>query len=156
MAEFEISQKLLSIGATYQVFKAGDSEPAYTVKGKLLTLTPKLTMVEGSDGPVVAQMTGNLFKTTFTMTDNQGGVQAVLTFPFFVFLKKSFNLECGGQSYPAAGGFTGRSFECGAFTVDKKLAFKDKFQLSVVEDFPPDVAILACVAIDQKFFEGDD
>lgn len=152
MAEYEISQKLLSLGPTYQVYDPA-GQLLYTIKGKLLSFTPNLTMVEGADGSAVASMTGNMFRTSFTMS---GAEQAVLTFPLFGFLKKRFTLEVGGQTYEASGGFTAYSFSCGAFSVNKKLALKDKFQLHVDDDFPQEVAMLATVAIDQKFFESND
>ncbi len=161
MDSYEVSQKILSIGATYQVRAAGDSDVLYTVKGKVIAVTPKLTMVQGDKGDEVAVVTGNFFKTTFTIKGADGSTMGVLSFPL-IMLKKSFTLSVGGQQYKASGGLLGRAFSCEdssgttVFEVKKELALKDKFAVNCSDALPREVAFLATVAIDQKFFEDDD
>ena len=161
MEAYEVSQKILSIGATYQVRAAGSSEVLYTVKGKVIAVTPKLTMVEGEKGDEVAVVTGNFFKTTFTMKGTDGSPMGELSFPLIMF-KKTFTLSAGGQQYKASGGLMGRAFSCEdssgntVFEVNKELALKDKFAVNCSDALPREVAFLAAVAIDQKFFEDDD
>ena len=101
MPEFEIiKEKHFTIGQAYLVHTPGSKDVIYTVKRKVWTLTPKLTMIAGADGPTVAMMTVNYSRLRFTMTDAQGTRQATLTFPFFsLFLKRCFSLEIGGKTF---------------------------------------------------------
>ncbi len=160
MEDYEVSQKILAIGATYQVRAAGHQEVLYTVKGKVIAVTPKLTMVRGAKGDEVARVKGNFFKTAFTITGTDGSPMGVLNFPL-VALKKTFTLEVGDQEFKAAGGLLGRAFSCEdragttVFEVKKELALKDKFAVSCSDALPREVAFLAAVAIDQKYFEDD-
>ena len=147
MPQYEVAQKIMSYGATYQVL--------LTVKSKLLTLTPNLTMVEGTEGDTVATMTGNFFKTRFIMTDAAGARIGSLTFPMFGVLGKSFTIEADGASHPGNGTISSRTFDAGVFSLSKQHGPEDRFQVEVTESFPREVAILSAVAVDQKFFEGD-
>lgn len=158
MQQYEVSQKILSIGATYEVRASGNAELLNTVKGKVLSATPKLTMVEGKDGPEVAKIKGNFLKTKFQITDGKGQSIGSLSFPL-IMLKKKFTLNVGGKEYQASGGLTGRAFTATnsagdpVLQISKELAFKDKFAVTVGEEMPAHAAFLAAVAIDQKFFE---
>ena len=161
MEAYEVSQKILSIGATYQVRAAGQSGVLFTVKGKALTATPKLTMVQGESGDDVALIKGNFFKTAFSITGADGTAMGILNFPLIMF-KKTFTLSSSGQQFKAEGGLTGRAFTCSdsagtpVFEVKKELALKDKFAVNCTDALPREVAFLAAVAIDQKFFEDKD
>jgi uncharacterized protein YxjI len=158
MQAYEVSQKILSIGATYEVRQPGNDGILNTIQGKVLSATPKLTMREGKEGGEVAKIQGNFFKTKFQISDSQGNSVGTLSFPFIA-LKKSFTLDIGGKQYKATGGLTGRAFTCTdstgktVFEVSKQLALKDKFAVHVSESVPRDTAFLAAVAIDQKFFQ---
>lgn len=158
MQSYEVSQKILSIGATYEVRASGNESILNTVKGKVLSATPKLTMVEGKDGGEVAKIKGNFLKTKFQISDANGQPVATLSFPLIA-LKKTFTLNLGGKQYKASGGLTGRAFNCTdesgnvVFQISKELAFKDKFAVTVDDGIPSHAAFLAAVAIDQKYFE---
>lgn len=158
MQAYEVSQKILSIGATYEVRQSGADQILNTVKGKVLSATPKLTMVDGKDGAEVAKIKGNFLKTKFQISDASGNTVGTLTFPLIA-LKKSFTLDLNGKQYKAQGGLTGRAFSCAdsdgktVFEISKELAFKDKFAVSVDDGIDKNAAFLAAVAVDQKFFE---
>lgn len=157
MKQFKVSQKILAIGATYEVFEGSDTTPKMVVKGKILTIKPKLEVVQ--DGLTVATMTGNIFGTRFEITDASGTVQGTLQYPFFAFLK-SFKLIIGEKEYVAKGGLIGRKFSCedtdGTIMVgvSKEMSLKDKFDVSVNDSIPEIVGVLAAVSIDQRFFQN--
>ncbi|HEY3358563.1 MAG TPA: hypothetical protein VGQ83_35275 [Polyangia bacterium] len=158
METFEVTRKLFSWGPAYEVRKAGATELHMTVKGKLLTATPKLTMVQGQDGPAIASLSGNFTRTRFEIKD--GGEKSVgtLSFPMFA-LKKGFTLTTGGAEYKASGGFLGAAFGCSdaqgqpAFDVKWEPGWADKFVVSAQQPLPPEVLILATVAVHQKYYE---
>lgn len=158
MKNFTVTQKLLSVGATYQVKPDGGNDVAYTIKGKVFTLSPKLEMKKGNDGEVISRMKGNFIGTKFAISDPEGTELGVIQFPFLSFIAK-FTLTIGDTVYNAKGGFTARNFSCidaegnTKFTIAKELAFRDKFNVAIDESMSEETAILAAVAIDQRFFQ---
>jgi uncharacterized protein YxjI len=156
MKTFTVTQKILTIGATYQV-KAEDDQIIHTIKGKIFTMAPKLEMKTGTEGEVIKVLKGNLFKTNFTVETPEGNVEATIQFPFIALFKK-FNLTIGDRVYNAKGSITAWNFTCTdengmeLFTISKEFAFRDKFTISVDESIPQDIIILVAVAVDQKFF----
>lgn len=161
MRQFEIVQKIFALGATYQVFPPRMGGTLKTVKGKVFTFLPRLNMVDGDEGTHAGSLTGNFFKTDFRIMGASGMEVARMKFPLFSF-KARFTLTTGGRSYTAAAGFTGLNFTVNdergelAFSVDKKLfAVKDKFSLFIADDFDMDIAVLATVAVDQKYFQQE-
>lgn len=160
MQTFEVTQKILSFGPTYEVRTAGEDPPLATVRGKIVTLSPKLTMVEGAEGLPLAELTANFMKTKFVMKGPGGAEIATLTFPLIA-LKKSFTLTVGGAEYKAEGGIFGGEFKCvdaqgnAVMVIAKQLSLRDKFAVSTNGVLPRDVALLAAVAIDQKLFQDD-
>jgi len=158
METYELTQKILSFGPSYQVRANGSDQVLWTIKGKLLTATPKLTMVEGTDDGDVAFMKGNFVKTKFDISVAGQGLGA-LQFPLIA-LKKSFTLALGDKQFKADGGFLAGTFKCTnaqgeiVLQIAKQLSLKDKFQVShEPSQIPREVALMAAVAIDQKFFE---
>jgi uncharacterized protein YxjI len=160
METFEVTQKLLSFGPQYEVTSQGSSAVLATVKGKILTASPKLTMFEGSSETEIAFMSANFMKTKFECFDAKKQATGVLAFPMFAF-KKGFALTVGGVEYKADGGFFGGEFKCSdpqgnvVFVIAKQLALRDKFAVTTTGVVPRDVALLAAIAIDQKFFTDE-
>jgi uncharacterized protein YxjI len=158
METYQVTQKVLSLGPTYQVRTPPSDEVKATVKGKLLTAAPKLSMVEGNEGNEIASMKANFLKTKFQIFGADKTEVGTLAFPLIA-LKKSFVLTLGEHEYKAEGGILGGHFKCTdargevILEIAKELALKDKFSVSVSRDIPREVALLAAVAIDQKFFE---
>ena len=161
METYVVSRKILSWGPTYEVTASGSEDVLLTVKGKLVTATPKLTMVKAAEGEEVAHMTGNFLRTKFEMTLANKEKLADLTIPTIAF-KKSFTLNMGGQDYKAAGGLLATNFKCNdangqpLFEVVWELSWKDKFVINIHGAVPKEVAVLATVAIHQKYYEGQE
>ena len=155
MKAYELTQKILAIGPTYQVRAVGSDAVLYTIRGKVLTLTPKLTLVQGDDGAEVAKLTANFTKTKFNV---EGAHSATLSFPLLA-LKQRMALSVGGQEYTAEGGFLAGAFRCAdasgntVFEILKELSLRDKFRVQIHGDLPEIVILLAAVAIDQRYFQ---
>ena len=160
MERFEVTQKLLTMGPVYEVHAQGRSETIATIRGKVLSATPKLTMVEGKEGADIAYLSGNFMKTKYEVAGKDRRALATLAFPMLT-LKRRFALSVGDKQYKADGGFLGGDFRCtndagdAVLVIAKKLALKDSFAVQVAATIPRDVALLCAVAIDQRFF-GDD
>jgi uncharacterized protein YxjI len=160
METYEVTQKLLSFGPQYEVRADHQPDVIMTIKGKLLSATPKLTMVQGTEGAEVAAMNGNFLKTKFECYDANKQLLGVLAFPMFAF-KKGFTLTVGDKEFKADGGFLGGEFKCvdahgqTVMVIAKQLSLKDKFAVQSTGALPRDVALLAAVAIDQRFFQED-
>src|SRR5262245_41014036 len=139
MQMYEVTQKILAIGPTYEIRAVGSDAVLYTVRGKLLTFTPKLTLVEGEKGAEIAKLTANFTKTKFTV---EGATPATLTFPLIA-LKQRMTLQIGGQEYAADGGFLAGAFRCAdqagnvVFEILKELSLRDKFRVQIHTDLPP-------------------
>ncbi|MBN2442733.1 MAG: hypothetical protein JXJ04_15360 [Spirochaetales bacterium] len=157
MKTFTITQKILSIGATYLVKAIESDDIINTIKGKILTLTPKLEMRQGKEGDIVKVIKGNIFKTKFTIESPEGNEEATIAFPFIALFKK-FTLTIGSTIYNAKGSIAAWNFTCTdesgqtMFTISKEFAFRDKFTVSLEESLPAEIIILVAVAVDQKFF----
>ncbi len=160
MEKFEVTQRLLTMGQVYEVRAGGGGDVVATIRGKVLAATPKLTMVEGSDGEEIAYLSGNFMKTKYECAGPDRRTLATLAFPMLA-LKRRFVLSVGDKQYKADGGFLGGDFRCtndvgeAVLVIAKKIALRDSFAVSTAGAFPRDVALLCAVAIDQRFF-GDD
>ena len=62
MVTYEVTQALLSVGTVYHVRKPREEDVLYTVRGVLMSPTPKFRLVEGDDGKEVGTLTGNFIK----------------------------------------------------------------------------------------------
>ncbi len=161
MKSYTVTQKILSIGATYLVTAEGGKDPVFVIKGKILTLSPKLEMKKSDQGEILKTMNGNFLGTKFSIYDKDGSEDGAIQFPFFSFIAK-FSLSAGGQTYAAKGGIMARNFSCVdasgtvKFTISKDFALRDRFTVTLDDSFPEETAILAAVAIDQRFFQKKD
>jgi uncharacterized protein YxjI len=158
MQSLIVTQKLLAVGATYEVKDAGSDSLVYIVKGKILTLSPKLEMRTSEGGEVTHLLKGNFWRTRFSILDSSQTEVGVIQFPFIAFFK-SFILITGGRTFNARGSITAWHFSCAdesgkdLFTISKELAFRDKFAVNVDESMKKEVIVLAAIAVDQKFFQ---
>jgi uncharacterized protein YxjI len=158
MKAFTVTQKILSLGATYLVTAEGGTAPVYVIKGKILTLSPKLDMKRSEQGEVIKRLKGNLLGNKFSVLDASGSQDALIHYPLFSFFAK-FTLTVGADTFKAKGGIMARKFSCVdasgnvKFSISKEWAFRDKFSVSVDESFPEETAVLAAVSIDQRFFQ---
>ena len=159
MQSWEVTQKLLAFAPTYEISVPGNPAVLMTVKGKLATATPKLSLTQGGpDGPEVGRLEGNFWKTQFRILLPDGAQVGQLTFPFFMF-KKSFTLTFGGNSWSAEGGYAGWAFRCRdaqgqtVFEIARQATLRDRFRVDVADGVPAEVGCLAAVAVDQRLFQ---
>ena len=156
METYEVVQKILSLGPQYEVRASDRPEVLMTIQGKVLSTSPKLTMKEGERE--IATMQGNFMKTKFECFDADKQPLGTLAFPLIA-LKRGFTLTVGDAKLEADGGFLGGEIECTndkgetVIKITKQLALRDKFAVQTTGAVPRDVALLAAVAIDQKFFQ---
>jgi len=156
---YSVTQRLLSLGAVYEVRQEGGNDVIMTAKGKVIAITPSITLVEGSEGAVVATLKGNFLKTVFTAYDANNNVLAVIKFPLIpIFM--NFTLTIGETVYKVKRALLSLVFSDGSkevpanIEISKKVGFKDKFSVVANDSIKKEVAILTAVTVDQKFFEG--
>ena len=102
MVTYEVTQAFLSVGTVYHVRKPREEDVLYTVRGVLMSATPKFRLVEGDDGKEVGALTGNFIKTKYEIND-ESKVLGSLVFPAVAF-KKTLTLTVGDDVYEADGG----------------------------------------------------
>ena len=159
MQAYTVTQKLLSLGAVYEVREEGNNEVIMTAKGKVIAITPSITLMEGTEGAVIATLKGNFLKTTFTAFDANNNQIAVIKFPLIPILM-NFSLIIGETVYKVKKALLSLTFSDAQkdspanIEVSKKAGFKDKFNVVANDSIAKEVAILTAVTVDQKFFEG--
>ena len=161
MLHYEVTQALMSVGTVYYVRKPREEAVLYTVRGVLMSATPKFRLIEGDDaakdGKEIGTLTGNFIKTKYEINDETKPV-ASLTFPAVAF-KKTLTLTVGDTSYDADGGVFRGIFQCktkdGDIVVEiaKELSIRDTFSVKSVETIPFQVGLLSAVAIHSRFYE---
>ena len=156
MDRYELVEKLLRLGPSYEVRSGGAVR--YKVKGSLLWEKPKLSLRDARSGEVLAVLRGNAVRTRFDVKDPSGRVLAKLSFPLLG-LERRFEMEVGNVTFDAEGAFLGGDFACrgkGGGVVlaikKKKLSLRNKLVIETSAAVSPEVAVLAAVAVDQKFF----
>jgi uncharacterized protein YxjI len=160
METFEVTQAVMTVGSTYQVSSPGATAVLMTVKGSLMSPTPKFQLVSGDDGPELATLTGNFIKTKFQVKGADSQELGNLSFPAIAF-KKTLVLTVGGRGFTADGGLMGGAFRCidndGKVGLEisygKAEAFRDRFTVTIHDNVSKEVAILSSVAIHSRFFE---
>lgn len=161
MLQFEVTQALMSVGTVYYVRKPREEAALYTVRGVLMSATPKFRLVEGEDaakdGKELGTLTGNFIKTKYEISDETKAV-ASLTFPAVAF-KKTLTLVIGSETYDADGGVFRGIFQCKGkdgetvIEIAKELSIRDTFSVKTVETIPFQVGLLSAVAIHSRFYE---
>ena len=158
MEIFEVSQVVMTIGSTYLVRLQPSDDVIMTIKGSLMSSTPKFSLVQGSDGTELASLVGNFIKTKYQILDAEKKPMGNLLFPAIAF-KKTLVLTVNGRGYTADGGLMGGSFKCVdnedqvALEISNKSRFVDRFEISIKGAIPKEVGLLAAVAIHSRFFE---
>jgi len=158
MEAYEVTQVMLSVGTVYQVRRPRQEEVLYTVKGELMSPTPKFHLTEGDEkGKERAQLLGNFIKTKYEIQVD-GKSAATLVFPAVAF-KKTLTLVVGEEEFEADGGVFKGVFQCKkkdgslAIEIAKQLSLRDTFSVQVAEGMPFEVGLLAAVAIHSRFYE---
>lgn len=158
MKNLTVTQKILSLGATYKVKDNNTENLLLTVKGKIITVTPKLNAYEGESDKIVATVKGNFFGTKFDIYDESETLAASIKFPFLSFLTK-FTLTIGNSEYKASGGILARKFTCideagtEILTVSKQIKLRDQFNVVANDSVDTIIAALSAITIDQRYFQ---
>ena len=157
MESYEITQALMSVGTVYHVRKPRTEDTLFTVRGELMTSTPKFHLVEGDQGKAIADLTANFIKTKYEIRAGSK-VLGSLVFPAVAF-KKTLTLTIGDDEYKADGGVFKGVFQCkkgdGSVVLEiaKELSFRDTFLVKTTDALPLEVGLLAAVAIHSRFYE---
>jgi uncharacterized protein YxjI len=158
METYQLSQVVMTVGSTYQVRIPPAEDVVITIKGSLMSPTPKFSMVKGSDGTELATLTGNFIKTKFQIHGPDKGDLGALSFPAIAF-KKTLVLTVGGKGYTADGGIMGGAFRCidnegnVALEIVNHSGLVDRFDVILKGPISKEVGLLAAVAIHSRFFE---
>jgi len=140
MEAYEVTQVMLSVGTVYHVRRPRQEELLYSVKGVLMSPTPKFHLVEGEGGKELGQLVGNFLKTKYEVQAD-GKTLATLTFPAVAF-KKTLTIGIGDQEYNADGGVFKGVFQCkdkdGGVTLEipKELSVLHAFAAKVPGSIP--------------------
>jgi uncharacterized protein YxjI len=156
-----VTQKLISLGAHYLVRVMNSEEVIMNAKGKIFTFNPYLELIKGdnSEGEPLLIMKGNFLKTTFTIFNSDNNILAEMQFPF-ISLFKRFTLLLDGRTYEVKGSLIAWHFECkdnnkqAILSITKDFSLRDKFTIHVNDVIPHEIAVLAAIAVDQRFFQS--
>jgi uncharacterized protein YxjI len=157
METYDVTQVLMAVRTFHEVRELGKPDVLITIKGELVTAAPKFTMREGTAGPELASLVGNMMKTRFSVMNTDQREVAQLVFPIVAF-KKTLTLTVGERQFAADGGFFKGQFTCAGpdgvvLEIKKELSIRDKFTVTFKEPITKDVALLSAVAIHSRFFE---
>lgn len=158
----QVTQRLMSVSAQYDVSVEGDTSAVFVVKGEFMTTTPMLQLFD-KENKLVASLKGNVLKTKFQIRSDKNDELASLNFSAVAF-RKTFTMTVGGKGYHANAGVVGvvkDVFECKdnegkvALVVSKEPGIRDRFKIELREerDVPLEVAVLAAVALHSRFYE---
>ncbi len=159
--EFEVTQKLLALRATYKI-KDVNKHEFMVAKKKFINPFRPYFYIETPDGQTLGHIQGNFWRTKYNLIDAQGNLHATVIFPFLMFFRKRFEIETPHGLYRSGESFFAYKFETYApdgqisFLVDKKiLSIRDNFKIQSFGGLSPFITCLAAVCIDRKFHTGD-
>jgi uncharacterized protein YxjI len=158
METYEITQALMSVGSVYHVRKPRTEDVLFTVRGELMSTTPKFHLIKGDSGARVADLAANFIKTRYEVQGPDGKALATLVFPAVAF-KKTLTLTVGETQYEADGGVFKGVFQCKAadgsvvLEIAKELSIRDTFLVKTTDTVALEIAILSAVAIHSRFYE---
>jgi uncharacterized protein YxjI len=157
MESYEVTQALMSVGTVYHVRRPRTDKALYTVRGELMSTSPKFHLVEGDDGKEIGNLNANFIKTKYDI-HGDGKLLGSLVFPAVAF-KKTLTLTVGEQEYLADGGVFKGVFQCKnkegtvVLEIAKELSIRDTFLVKATDSFPLQVCLLSAVAIHSRFYE---
>ena len=70
MLSYELTQALMSVETVYHVRAPRAEDVVYTVRGVLMSPTPKFHLVEGEGGNELGVLTGNFLKTKYEISES--------------------------------------------------------------------------------------
>ena len=158
MRAFEVTQALMSVETVYHVRIPREETVVYTVRGVLMSATPKFHLLEGEAGAELGALSGNFLKTRYEI--NAVGATSPLAnivFPAVAF-KKTLTLTMGGEVFDVDGGvfrgvFQAKRGDDLLLEITKVLSIRDTFAIRSSEELPFQVGLLSAVAIHSRFYE---
>jgi uncharacterized protein YxjI len=158
MEVYEVTQALLSVGSVFHVKKPQEESVLYTVRGELMSSSPKFHLVKGDEGEALADLTANFIKTKYEIRTGDK-LLASLVFPAVAF-KKTLTLTIGEATYAVDGGVFKGVFQCKAaadgkvlLEIAKELSIRDTFLVKTTDAIPLEIGLLSAVAIHSRFYE---
>ena len=159
MLSFEVTQALMSVETVYHVRIPRADAVVYTVRGVLMSATPKFHLLEGEAGRELGALSGNFLKTKYEITGSGAstGALANIVFPAVAF-KKTLTLTTGGEVFDVDGGvfrgvFQAKRGDALLLEIAKVLSIRDTFAIKISEELPFQVGLLSAVAIHSRFYE---
>lgn len=163
MSTIEITQKLMSMSAEYEVRKDKAEAPQMFVKGELMTTSPLLRLRDSKTKDLIAVLSGNVLKTRFQIRSPKDEELALVNFSAVAF-RKTFTMSVAGKGFHASAGVVNvvkDVYECKdndgkvALTIQKEPGVRDRFILETKDEaaVPPDIAVLVAIAVHSRFYE---
>lgn len=155
--KYEVTQSLTTVGSAYVVTRQRGDDVLYSIRGELMSPTPKFHLVRGEEGEKLGELSGNFIKTKYEISKD-GKSLASVTFPAVAF-KKTLTLVVNGTKFEADGGVFKGVFQCKGtdgvtvLEIAKELSIRDTFVVKSTAALPLEVGLLAAVAIHSRFYE---
>ncbi len=163
MATLEITQRLMSVSAEYDVREAGSKVSIQRVKGELMTTSPLLRLRDAISKDLVLTLSGNVLKTRFQIRSPKDDELALINFSAVAF-HKSFTMSVHGTGFHASADVVGiikDIYDCRdndgkvALRIQKEPGVRDRFLLETKDEraISQDVAVLVAIAVHCRFYE---
>jgi len=157
MKAFKIQQTFFSFAHNYKLFSHPNEQEIGIARGKVFKIRSSYA-VSRSDGSFWFKIQRNLWKTKYTIKDEQGRYLGHYRTPMFAFFKKKLSLVKDNVEYPTKGSFWGLNFEIFSqdnkqlVSVNKKFfQVRDSFLVEYLDDFDPRLAISAAIVADDRY-----
>ncbi|CAN5151028.1 hypothetical protein BH09MYX1_BH09MYX1_42620 [soil metagenome] len=163
MATIEITQRLMSMSAEYDVRKDKSETPTQFVKGELITTSPMLRLRDTKSKDLIATLKGNVLKTRFQIRSPKDDELALVNFSAVAF-RKTFTMSVNGKGFHASAGVVGvvkDIYECKdndgkiALMITKEPGVRDRFVIETKDEdaVPQDIAVLVAISVHCRFYE---
>ena len=155
---FKVTQKILALRATYQIFDEATGQQVFTAKRQVFAMTPTMWIEDMNGNEVIRIKSNFFFKNRWKITQG-GNVIGEVEFPIIRFCGIKFDVHLAGQQYTASD-VLGYSFNALnaqgqiGFGIDKKVfSIKDTYKVVVYPPLEPLFGLAAALTIDAKFYQ---
>ncbi len=156
---FKVTQRILALGATYDIIDIATGNKIFVARRRLFTWTPTI-IIENLQGQEVVKVKSNfLFGNRWKITQGPNLIGEI-EFPIIKFCGIKFDVMLAENHYTASD-IIGWSFNAVSrdgsigFTLDKKFRIKDTYRVDVYPPLEPLFGLAAVLAIDSKFYQGN-
>ena len=157
MSAIKVQQTFFSFAHNYKLFNHPDGQEIGIARGKVFKIRPSYS-VSRPDGTFWFKIQRNLWRTKYTIKDEQGRKLGHYRTPMFAIFKKKLSLVKDNIEYPTKGSFWGLNFEIFSqdnkqlMSVNKKFFnIRDSFLVEYLDDFDPRLAISAAIVADDRY-----